>query len=177
MDPNARVPQETPDGYSSSRVQHMRKTWFVLILGAALFGGGMLTSHHLTPVRTVHAQSGCDASTLSGAYGYNLTGYVYDSQGYSYFLASAGRLVPDGGGGLSGTETLSFDGTIVHRTYTGTYTMNDDCTGSMVWQVTQGNSTVTVHADIVAVNNAREINFVQTDQPFIFSGVFKKQTQ
>jgi hypothetical protein len=29
--------------------------------------------------------------------------------------------------------------------------------------------------DIVAVNNAREINFVQTDTNYVFSGTFKKQ--
>jgi hypothetical protein len=155
----------------------MRKALFVLFLGAGTFGGGFLASHHWNPVRTVHAQSGCDATTLSGAYGYNLAGFAYDAQGNFYTLASTGRLVPDGNGGLAGSETFSLDGNILHRNYTGTYTVNADCTGSMVWQVPQGTATANIHADFVAVNNAREINLIQTDTDIIFNGVLKKQNQ
>jgi hypothetical protein len=155
----------------------MRKALLVLFLGAGTFGGGFLASHHWTLERTVHAQSGCDATTLSGAYGYNLSGFAYDVQGNFYTLASTGRIVPDGAGSLAGSETFSVDGNIVRRNYTGTYTVNADCTGSMVWQVAQGNSNSTVHADFVAVNNAREIDVIETDTDVIFNGVFKKQTQ
>ena len=98
-------------------------------------------------------------------------------QGNFYTLASTGRFVPDGTGSLAGSETFSADGNIVHRNYTGTYTVNADCTGSMVWQVTQGSSTATIHADFVAVNNAKEINVIETDADVIFNGAFKKQTQ
>ena len=86
-------------------------------------------------------------------------------------------MVADGKGGVTGTDTFSLDGTIAHRTYTGTYSMNEDCTGSIVLQVTAGGTSATGHGDIVAVNNAREINFIQTDPNIIFSGVFKRQFQ
>ena len=131
---------------------------------------------HLSQPRAIHAQTGCDLTSLSGAYGYGLTGYAYDNQGNLYIIASAGRLVADGNGGVSGADTYSFDGTIGKRSYTGTYTMNTDCTGSVALQISVGNTTGAAHGDIVSVNNGNEINFVQTDTNYILSGVFKKQT-
>src|SRR6266496_2921478 len=80
-------------------------------------------ARHFSHAPTVHAQTGCDVTSLSGAYGYGLNGFVYDNQGNLYFLASAGRLVADGNGGVTGGDTYSFDGTIGKRTYTGTYLM------------------------------------------------------
>lgn len=130
-----------------------------------------------TKMPSVHAQTGCDLSSFTGAYGYNLNGYVYDNAGNLYLIASAGLIVPDGSGAITGSDTYSFDGTIGKRTYTGTYTMNPDCTGSATLQITVGNATGSVHGDFVAVNNAREINFVQTDANYILSGTFKKQAQ
>jgi hypothetical protein len=141
-----------------------------------VFSGAFIATY-FTHTPSVHAQTGCDLTSFSGAYGYNLTGYVYDNQGNLYFLASAGRIVADGNGGLTGADTYSFDGTIGKRTYTGSYSMNADCTGSTALQITAGTSTGTAHGDIVAVNNAREINFVQTDNNYVFSGSFKKQVQ
>jgi hypothetical protein len=48
----------------------------------------------------------------------------------------------------------------------------------MTLQVTGGvGITGTAHGDIVAVSNAREINFIQTDANDVFSGVLKRQNQ
>jgi hypothetical protein len=136
---------------------------------------GVLITYHLVRTRSVHAQTGCDLTSFSGAYGYNQNGYVYDSQGNLYFLASTGRIVSDGNGGVTGGDTYSFDGTIAKRTFTGTYSMNADCTGSATLQITVGNSSGSAHGDLVVVTNGNEINFVQTDPNYILSGIFKKQ--
>jgi hypothetical protein len=110
-----------------------------LSLGALIAGVvvviGLLVTHNLTNTRSVHAQTGCDLTSFSGAYGYTQNGTVYDNAGNLYFIASAGRIVSDGNGGITGADTSSFDGNIGKRTYTGTYTMNADCTGSMTLQV------------------------------------------
>lgn len=46
----------------------------------------------VTPRKAVlHAQNGCDATTLNAVYGAHLTGSVYDNQGYIYVLAAVGR--------------------------------------------------------------------------------------
>ena len=151
------------------------KTIMSILLACTITIGGILFVNLLSDARAVHAQNACDASSFEGGYGYALSGYSYDAQGNLYVLAGAGRMVADGKGGVTGADTFSLDGTISRRTYTGTYSMNADCTGSMVLQVP--GTTGAAHGDIVAVNNAREINFIQTDPNVIFSGVFKRQTQ
>ena len=153
------------------------KTRTSICLAAAIVIGGSFFADHLRRAPAVHAQSACDAGSFLGGYGYALSGYVYDPQGNVLLLASAGRLVADGRGSVTGADTSSQDGTIVHRTYTGTYSMNGDCTGSITLQTATGGVTAIGHGDIVAVNNAREINFVQTDSNYVFSGVFTRQNQ
>ena len=142
-----------------------------LVLGAlATVGGISITTRK--PV-VVHAQStGCDASSLKGAYGYRVNGTAYDSQYYTYLFGAVGRLTFDGAGALTGTDTLSADGQILRgRTITGTYTMNSDCTGSVVLT----NSSLTMNFDVVSVNNGSEWDLVQTDSSFILTGVMKQQ--
>jgi len=153
------------------------RTTTSIVFACAIAIGGAVSVDHLGRTSAVHAQNACDASSFLGGYGYALSGYSYDVQGNIYILAGAGRMVVDGKGGVTGTDTFSLDGTIAHRTYTGTYSMNDDCTGSIVLQVTAGGTSATSHGDIVAVNNAREINFIQTDPNVILSGAFKRQIQ
>jgi hypothetical protein len=70
-----------------------------LSFGAFISGiivlAGLVVAHHFTDARSVHAQAGCDLSSFSGSYGYSLSGYVYDTEGNLYILASAGRIVAD----------------------------------------------------------------------------------
>jgi hypothetical protein len=146
------------------------------ILLAVISICGIFLANHLNRAPVAHAQNACDASTFTGAYGYTESGYAYDVQGNIYILASTGRMVADGNGGLTGTETSSLDGTIVRRQYTGTYTMTGDCVGSVTLQFASATAGA-IHGDIVAVNNARQINFVQTDANFVFSGVLTRQNQ
>ena len=154
----------------------MKPTTSILLAGAISICGIFL-ANHLDRAPVAHAQAACDATTFTGAYGYAESGYAYDIQGNTYILAATGRMVADGNGGLTGTETLSFDGTIVRRQYTGTYTMTGECAGTVTLQFASANSGAPIHGDIVAVNNARQINFVQTDPNFVFSGVLTRQSQ
>src|SRR5260370_10818185 len=111
--------------------------------------------------RIVRADAGCDATTLNAAYGYSFSGFIFDNAGNLNFFSVAGRAVPDGQGGLSGKDTFSFDGSILRgRTYTGTYTVNSDCTGSLTLSdPTNG----TIDADFVIVNNGNELQLVAYD--------------
>lgn len=151
----------------------MRKNaGLAIALAIGVVAAALVIGYRKIPV--VHAQDkGCDATTVTGAYGYTLSGSVYDNYGYIYVLGAAGRMVSDGNGNLTGAETLSFDGTIVKRQYTGTYTMTAECTGSLTLTMSAGG---TMHADIVAVNNGKELNLVQTDTAYIVTGVLKQQT-
>jgi hypothetical protein len=154
----------------------MKPTTSILLAGAISICG-IFMANHLSRAPIAHAQTGCDASTFTGAYGYTESGYAYDIQGNIYILAATGRMVADGNGVLTGSETLSFDGNIVRRQFTGTYTMTEECSGSITVQFASTGASAPIHGDIVAVNNARQINFVQTDPNFVFSGVLTRQSQ
>jgi hypothetical protein len=152
----------------------MRRNLQVAIaLGVCLLGAAVVVGNRMPPV--VHAQTkACDASSLSGAYGYTLNGFAYDNQFNLYLVGAAGRVTADGNGNLTGADTLSFDGSVTKRQYTGTYTVNEDCTGTLTFATSGGSTT---HADFVAVNNAKEVNLVQTDSGFTVTGVLKQQSQ
>src|SRR5260370_17562349 len=80
----------------------------VLLLAGAL----LLRPHsHKTP-RVVHADTGCDATSLNGAYGFNLSGFFFDNFGNPNFFSNSGRLVADGQGALTGNQTAPITGGI-----------------------------------------------------------------
>ena len=122
--------------------------------------------------RTARAQSGCSVASLNGSYGYTMTGPLYDNVGDLFFIAAAGKIAFDGGGNIAGTDTISFDGSIGHRTYTGTYTINADCTGSMNLVTADGNKPA---ADLVVVNAGKEVEFIQTNTDTVITGTAKQQ--
>jgi hypothetical protein len=114
----------------------------------------------------------CDASSLKGAFGYRLSGFVYDTRGYMYILGAAGRMVSDGGGSVTGADTYSFDGTIVKRQYTGSYTVNADCTGSLTVTDSSGSGG---SFDFVIVAGGAEVEVVETDSGYALTGTLKQQ--
>lgn len=118
------------------------------------------------------ADTVCDATSLKGAFGFRLTGTTWDSQNYLYFHSVVGRLVSDGAGILTGADTYNFDGTIYRQTLTGTYTINEDCTGTMSFS---GTAAGTSNYDIVVTNNGQEAEIVQTDDGVTLSGSMKMQ--
>jgi hypothetical protein len=98
----------------------------------------------------------CTTQTISGPYGYAITGWTYDSCGNGWGFAESGKVVADGTGGLSLEATVSQTGNISNGTSSGNYSVNADCTGT----ATFNNS---AHLDFVIVDSGREVQFVQTD--------------
>jgi hypothetical protein len=117
--------------------------------------------------------SGCNVASLNGAFGYSLKGSWYDSQYYVYLIGIAGRMVADGNGAITGADTFNFDGYPGKRQYTGSYTVNDDCTGSLVFTTSDGS---TYNFDFVIFNDGKEASVVQTDNSYIVTGDLKRQT-
>ena len=113
----------------------------------------------------------CDATTLSGKYLVTVNGTYYDSQYYVYLITSAGFYNMDGAGGFTGSETLVNDGTVSRRTVSGAYTLNADCTGSIV---INGSDKLNLQADIV-VNASKGVSLVITNGGTIISGKAEKQ--
>jgi hypothetical protein len=78
----------------------------------------------------------------------------------------------DGSGNTNGFDTLSLNGVIARRTYTGTYTVKDDCSGSAVYQDSLGN---TFHEDLVVMNGGNQIAVIVTDPGAVISFVDVRQ--
>jgi hypothetical protein len=91
----------------------------------------MVTTSARTP-RAVYASSGCNLGTLNGNYGFTDSGFsAHGSHGSTPFPSDAvGIAAFDGEGDVSATFASSFDGSSsTGNLYTGTYTVNSDCTG------------------------------------------------
>jgi hypothetical protein len=93
-------------------------------------------SKRIVPV--ARAQSGCSVATLSGNYGFNNPGFIapgHSNKGAEVPFAAVGVITLDGAGNTSGTYTLAVKGGISSgNTFSGTYTVNSDCTGSTTVQ-------------------------------------------
>jgi hypothetical protein len=140
-----------------------------LIIGAGLIVGGSVLALRLIRVPKTQAQSGCTSASFQGAFGYTFNGLTgFNARPF----AAVGRLVADGQGNVSGSETQSANGVISTRTYTGTYKVNPDCTGS---QVSTDNFNKTVKCDFVIVSGGREIYVIETDAITSVVGTLKQQ--
>jgi hypothetical protein len=71
--------------------------------------------------------SACSNATLNGAYGYH-HGRV---GGPGNPTTVVGQIIADGLGNLSGSYTLSRDGNVSTGTFTGTYSISKNCTGTL----------------------------------------------
>ena len=72
------------------------------------------------------ASAACSNATLNGVYGY----YHGRPDGIGGQRALVGQMIADGKGNLSGSWTMSLNGTISTGTFTGTYSISKNCTGS-----------------------------------------------
>jgi uncharacterized protein (TIGR02246 family) len=97
-----------------------------------------------------------DNETYQRDYGFTATGTVAGKGPF----ALVGRFTADGHGNIAGSQTRNFNGQIVLETYTETYTVSPDGTGSSQKQTSTG-----IHADsaFVALNHGKTIMAVQTE--------------
>jgi hypothetical protein len=145
---------------------------FAFVITTAVLISLAVISYRHTTIHTVHAQNGCDATSVSGPYGYAFSGFLTDNQGYYHFFSASGRIVADANGGLNGHDTISVDGSVTRgRSYAGSYQVNSDCTGS----ITLGNTTGSATADFVVTNGGNEIQFIQSNPGSNVTGFAKRQ--
>ena len=128
-------------------------------------------------VSTAQAQE-CSNATLHGSFGYTSVGTLVSLPDAPVGpFAEVGRETFDGNGKTHATATLSADGIILTATVDGTYSVNPDCTGSMMLNVTfaDGFGTALVHADFVIDEGGAELRAIVTDSGAVESRVYKKQ--
>jgi hypothetical protein len=110
----------------------------------------------------------CSIASLHGAFGFTATGTV----GGVGPVARVGWETFDGEGNASGIATTSVNGTIYHSTFTATYTVNPNCTGTF----TEKDSAIgPADDDIVIVDGGREIQAINADSGGVITADWKKQ--
>lgn len=95
----------------------------------------------------------CSNATLSGDYGATLTGTVN-----SLPFAALDLVTADGNGNITGTGTIVSNGTVIPTSFTATYTVNSDCSGSF------SSSTGTTE-NIVIKRDGSEVEIIVTGTP------------
>jgi len=128
----------------------------VLIIAA--FGPGSSLAQEHTENQAVTHKS-CSPATLKGSFGFGGIGSVVVAPGMTIPLAVTGRIVADGNGQLSGTQTRVRDGVLVRETFTGVYDVTPDCTGSDILYFA-GRPPIT--RDFVVVGRGEEIRYIVT---------------
>lgn len=137
------------------------KIGITLFIALVTVGAVLVGVQSRKSMRVVHAQTGCDATSLNGAYGYTLTGFYFDNAGNTNFFSGAGVLTSDGQGNITAMESDSFSGQVVRAdALTGTYTMNSNCTGSMT---TTSKTSGAANYDIVLTNGHNVVQLVEVD--------------
>lgn len=103
----------------------------ITLIAAAAAAMGFVASASAAPRQTSHEfASSCGLGTLRGTYLFHGDGTNVES-GVSSALAYAGSITFDGAGNLQGYISTAVGGTVQSdRAYTGTYTVNSNCTGS-----------------------------------------------
>jgi hypothetical protein len=134
----------------------MKRTLCFELLGPTLLAALLLAS--LSPVAEARS---CSTAKTAGEYGFTLTGVVNLPTG-AIPIAAVGRVTLDSNGNVSGTEARSAGGGFADETFTGTYVVNADCTGTTTLQFFESGQLVrTSVLSIVFDNNEREIRMVQ----------------
>lgn len=120
---------------------------------------------------TLPAEERCTLRSVAGDFGYTVTGWRLPVGPAS----SVGSVRFNRDGTLSGTQTLSLNGTIVQgEVLTGTITVNDDCTGSSVIVVSNTPFPRTSTLDVVWVNDSDEFKLIFTNSGTILTGEGKR---
>ena len=102
----------------------------------------------------------CRDSTLRGGYGFTITGQILAGPAAGQ-VAGVAMTTFDGEGNLAQVDQVVHSGNppaVQWRPATGTYTLNEDCTGTMQIDFTDGSPSL--HLNIVVVRGGREIRTV-----------------
>jgi hypothetical protein len=134
-----------------------------MFLGVGLFAWG---AGHPAPA---WSDNSCSLGTLKGTYLVACHGVQGSAQ---TDWAGAAREQFHGDGTLDGVQTITDKDTVSHHdSYTGTYTVNPDCTGT--YTSTDENGVVT-HADMFIPRDGSEIDMIFTDHTVVDAFVERK---
>jgi hypothetical protein len=140
----------------------MRPWLFFLVLGG--------TGVQWAMPQSAMAQQSCSLETLKGTYIFEYVGFAL-ADGQHVPFSTAGFEYYNGDGTMTGVSTGSDDssGSIVEDLeYTGTYTVNPDCTSELT---TNDPTFGALHYDQFLAPDGNKFTFVQTDEGSIATGI------
>ncbi len=111
----------------------------------------------------------CSLVSLKGSYGYEYSGSVEGFGG----VAAVGPIDFDGDGNTSATYSVNLGGVNFQGSFTGTYTVADDCTGTVVIDLPLLHTSS--NGRFVIVENGQQAFFMGTDPGITVTGVAKRQ--
>jgi hypothetical protein len=115
----------------------------------------------LVGAATMARAHSCSTQEAAGDYGFTLTGVILTSSG-SIPAAAVGRATVNVSGHVTGSEARSVAGGYADETFTGTLSVNSDCTGSMTLNFYEaGLLARTSVLSVVFVDNQRELRMLQ----------------
>jgi hypothetical protein len=95
----------------------------------------------------------CSNATLSGSYGASLSGTV---NGLPFDALDL--VVADGQGNMTGTGTIVYNGAVMPTSFTATYSVNADCTGSFA-------SSTGTNEDFIISQDGSQVQIIVTANP------------
>ena len=121
------------------------------------------------------ADKGCSSITLAGTFSRRDTGTVLLPAAAAGPIAVVGTFTFDGTGNVTGATVSSQNGNIGHGTQTGTYTVNPDCTGTIIVLGASGHSS---HYSFVMDESENGFEYICTDSgpiSIVYTGVARRQ--
>ena len=112
----------------------------------------------------------CSTHTLKGSYGIKFEGRKVTGEP----IASVSRITFDGTGVFTTQEIGRLNGVLFERSFTGPYTVNDDCTGFLDFSSNLTDPPHPVHGDFVIVNEGEEFFVLDNEDNWAATGVGKK---
>jgi len=100
----------------------------------------------------------CTLASVKGVYGISTVGAGLNGSGQP--ASSVYQITADGAGNVTGSTTKSIDGSIVTFTFTGTYTIGSNCTGTATFTNQSGQ---TEHGNFVLDSANKGAFIIQTD--------------
>lgn len=114
----------------------------------------------LAPAIRAQDEGVCSNATVAGKWGFTTNGTVVGIGPRD----SLGVFTLDGGKLVTGKATASLNGTVTDEMFSGTYTVNPDCTGKFAIEIfdLSGNKLLTATLNIVFDDNVRELGAIFT---------------
>jgi hypothetical protein len=133
--------------------------------------GAIATLTLLAPAANAAGRT-CSNAILKGTFADKDTGFITAPPAFAGTFAGVNLETFDGHGGVSGSGISSLNGNITQATFTGTYNVNADCTGTYTVQNSLG---LTIHAFFVIADGGNELHIVITDPGTVISCFARRQ--